>query len=504
MSAFHLSDASRLARPFWPARLTSLIVVCGALVTWVVAGCSGGEPPAMMPGDGGVDAAVFDASVMYPGEGTACRFTTECGELQLCVDDACARHERFAVDDLLLGEPRVATGFSAPPFSLLPPDIWTRTLGTADPWMLSYVQPGRDGPQLVIVPRQAGPNGPLGCVVAVIGAATRAVEVPGVGCQTATVDLDGRLFFYGIRQADDAQVFVRERLPIGSGEFDVIPVPASVADTVRSWGYADDSLAMGTSMIADATGVVVSVRLGAYNDLYDAVTVSFDEADQIAFLFLDEAGAVTLLPTMTAVPGDRGWLVRDDRALAAVMYRQNGDVRPFPFQDILIGLSTPREQELTPARAQVSRIFQLTATNWMYSVNGSPPDLCQAVFLSSDGERRTFPWLDTGCGSDPPFGNLTGLTHGAPNPGAPVWIGHPQMQALVLTGGSSPAIRGFASPDVSPVLISVPLDFGWVSAEYGGVSRFGKSVEGYYHFEAAGPQVTGWFEFPLTNVGGGL
>ena len=78
------------------------------------------------------------------------------------------------------------------------------------------------------------------------------------------------------------------------------------------------------------------------------------------------------------------------------------------------------------------------------------------------------------------------------------------MQALVLTGGLAPAIRGFASPESPPVLLPLPLEFGWDIAGYGAVSRFGKSVEGYYRFQVMEPQPNAWFEFPLTRIRGGL
>lgn len=69
------------------SRLLAALVLCGC-----------GSPPDMLSDAGPIDTDAgdgFDPSVTYPGEGDECEFSLFCRDNQICVDGACARHERF-------------------------------------------------------------------------------------------------------------------------------------------------------------------------------------------------------------------------------------------------------------------------------------------------------------------------------------------------------------------------------------------------------------------------
>ncbi len=96
-----------------------MLAACGGGTNSRDAGPSGDGSPAtdgMTMGDGG---GAFDPSVIYPGEGDACEFSIRCGDQQLCVDDACIRHERLDPADVSVTDYRVLFGDEANPSPLL-------------------------------------------------------------------------------------------------------------------------------------------------------------------------------------------------------------------------------------------------------------------------------------------------------------------------------------------------------------------------------------------------
>lgn len=334
-------------------RKAALIVAGCSLV---LTACGGGKSTPMLDdggmsptGDGGApDSSVsdFDPSVSYPGEGDACRLSMECGDRQICVDDACVRHERIDPSEVRLGEWRVSSEAAG------------RSIGLGSSSggnQVAVVIPGRDHP-MVVSTRELEE----GCRLTRIDRDWRTLDLDGVECLSVESTEDGGVLVGGFRRSDEAPLLVRlspELVEIDRVELDRALIVTAVTPglEVRSGGV--------TSVLVDGSDVLVAVGVFSSNVR--------EEHDETVVIRLAADGSQTV--ELARIAGGRGWLVRDARGVSVVttvwpwrddFSRASPDLRSAEFRYLRRSLDSADEIAEYVGSAETAWLNRPSRTQW--------------------------------------------------------------------------------------------------------------------------------------------
>ena len=452
----------------------------------------GATPDGSMPdGSTSPDAGMpFDPAMTYPGEGDACRFSLQCGERQVCVDDECARFERFEEEDLELGEMRVLYG----------PDLWEELQGpgpTVD-WeqvaaddQTTWIAPGQFGSQLLFASTRGD------CHLGLVGERVRSMTFASSLCAAATAAPDGRLAFAGYDRGREEHYVVlfgadgEELWRVDLGD----SVAAALAEEEGDQRYAG----YVTSLLFDDDRLLASMAVGGPDG-------SSWPATRTAFLSFDSAGEFSLLEVAGArvQSGDRGWLVHDEQGVRAVMaefavtdltsLEPNG--APMDDPTVLLDLESGERRELFTGFSWHAGYGQLRANQWAYTALHVPNECVQRLF-TSDGDELVTPyeteWVY--CITEENF----------PKP-LPDFADRPVYAQTVYLGVHDTAAVHFSSRVLEQGLYRrdgtrEELSGDGVAIQSGTTfSRYGLTIEGLV--DRGGPATAekmGWFEAPLVS-----
>ncbi len=352
------------------------LIVAGC--SWVLSACGGGKSTPMLDdggviptGDGGLPDATasdFDPSVTYPGEGDACRLSMECGDRQICVDDACVRHERIDPSEVRLGEWRLASEEASRALEL-----------GVDPGRndATVVLPGNRSP--IVVSTTELENG---CRLTRIDGEWKTVHLDGVECLSGESTDDGGLLVGGFRRSDGHPLLVRlspelreiERVDLDS---ELIASAFTPALERRIGGV--------TGVLVDGPDVLVSVGIFSHDERI--------EHDETVVLRVAANGDQTV--ELERVPGGRGWLVRDARGISVLTteWQWSDESSPTPdhlgteFRYLRSPIDGSEAVEEYLGSAETAWIYRETRDSWqivLYEL--SAPD-CVIRSLSDAGVR---------------------------------------------------------------------------------------------------------------------
>lgn len=287
-------------------RTTTAAVVLIALVV----GCS---EPMLVADDGGADAAAPTSDAgpdpLAPidpdappveGEGDACELSVQCAPRQICVDDACVRHERVDAADLTWGEVRHRNlaellDEAGDPF----PRPWTSLLDGEQHSLRSWTLPSESGTALLFTV-----DAPADCPIFVAGARLRTAWISGLRCTALAPAPRDHVWAGGIDavtqhpilvglDADDSEIARHDLADLfddAIGE----AAPARVAGSI-------------TSVLAVGDEIYLSIRLA------DSVTrdIPLDQ-NELVFAQVGEGGVPELLSVggrLVHVDSEAGWII---------------------------------------------------------------------------------------------------------------------------------------------------------------------------------------------------
>ena len=179
-------------------------VLCCLAAALVGCGGSGGAtdpdagpmttPDGALPGDGATPTTPpFDPEMTYPGEGEACRVSLDCADRQICVDEVCRRHERYAPGELTRGEWRILTLAETRETRLYDGIDWGAAMEDGAFGLEAIHAPTSGSGELLYVTRQRER-----CEVLRIGAEIEHVSFDGLMCTTASRRESGELALGGL------------------------------------------------------------------------------------------------------------------------------------------------------------------------------------------------------------------------------------------------------------------------------------------------------------------
>lgn len=344
----------------------------------------------------------FDPEVDYAGEGEACRLSLDCGLRQICVDDACIRHERVDEASLEFGAWR-----------RLGVEEWNQSTlnghpGQAD-WSVfdtrpvdrrqhaligptSWLYPGLDGPQLVVTIWNA-----TTCQVLIVGPRIRVLRAWGLMCSAAAVAPDGRVAIAGARTtngANEIALFDRDDNLVWQRS-----VPRALHDRVahpENWGTGAQ-VGLISSLYFWGDGLVATAARGTNvitTDLFRTNT-RFDWNGMV-FLDVTMAGEMSVRPVagVDVVDGWKGWLADQNGTLVALVNRRTGIPVANPYADAeiaVLDLSTGEREQLVEQWAYDGHLYQPRMGYWMYQAINVPP--CGFHLFDSDGGAREVLYL---------------------------------------------------------------------------------------------------------------
>lgn len=346
----------------------------------VLAACGGGTPTPMLDdggilptGDGGMsDSTVsdFDASTMYPGEGDACRLSMECGDRQICVDDACIRHERIDPAEVQLGEWRLASEEASRAVDLRNDDEEFRN-------DMMVLVPGRTHPVVVSTGEFEE-----GCRLARVDREWASTRVPGVDCLSVDSTSDGG-FVIGAAQREDQRPMIVV-LANDLSELSRIEIDADVVNEGRITLGLGARLGGVTGILVDGADVLASV--GVFSR--DGVV----EHDGVIVVRIHEDGTQTL--ARPEIMGGRGWLVRDASGVSVVTtewpwdeppVRGAPDRRSLEFRYRRTDLQTGEMMEEYLGSAQTAWLFRPQLQEWSIALFEQATPGCQIRSFGPNG-----------------------------------------------------------------------------------------------------------------------
>lgn len=408
-------------------------------VAFVLTGCGGGngtEPPADGGAtDGDTDGGGFDPDETYPGEGTACEFSLFCNERQICVDGECIRHERVSADELELGEFRNLYGeeLQASPLYTEADFDWDGQNVSAGE-VRSFIFPGPDGPETIFFPDYEEK-----CQVAVYGHRLRIVSIADMFCNAAGLGPDGHLILGGLGRSQGRGRIVL--FDATDAKLHDIDLTAILRDRLaREFDFGEVG-GLPTSFTWDGDTFVVSASVGEVTDPTapgnwgPTLTQPYSEQTVFARITLDGDVELLTIGDKRVHEGARGWLLRDESGIQAVMFDYWDDfldTRSGIARTELLSLSDGSRSLLGMSPSVDGRFWQPFPDTWYY-VATDHPELCDQTIFSPAGEELSTVWsrgaMSMRCG----FGESTrGHGNGAIGITGAVVSGHPGVFATSM------------------------------------------------------------------------
>lgn len=480
---------------------TALAATCTILACATsLLGC--GDDATMPPpgADGGTiaDAGFDPDSSALPGEGDACRFSIECADLQICVDDHCVRHERIAPGNLELGEMRWLGPGTIESTALLPAGAWQ---GNGD-YMPSWVVPGEHGSQLVfLLMNSVAPVSPFSCDVAVVGEHTRVVHVADFYCHAATASPIGEVAIFG-RGAAGLEF---RRYDAAGSEVQRVSDFTPVVRELQTIVQPDSELYGATSLLFDGTDVLVAVRLGRLVSGHVQLTPCPPPPCVMSDGIVALRVPLGAMPSLVDAGGekvflrDAGWLVHDAAGVQLIVEGAVDWPTSYPIE--LRSLETGETRTLIEAPAShYARYAQPEPDQWVLVLRddrADPVPTCTLHVIDSAGVDTTLtrtPSADCdGSGPRYPSRNTA-----LPVPIVPGWIGDPAI--FLIDRFNTYSQSDMRTPYVNPFYD--PVDRAGGLGAVAPVRRFHRTIEGGIGVYPMSPPFD-WFEFPLRRRGGG-
>ena len=399
-------------------------VLCCLAAALVGCGGSGGAtdpdagplttPDGALPGDGATPTTPpFDPEMTYPGEGEACRVSLDCADRQICVDEVCRRHERYAPGELTRGEWRILTPTETRETRLYRDTEWGAAMGGASGVEAIYAPTPESG-ELLYLTRELD-----GCEVLRVGAEIEQWRFDGMICSTATRRASGELAIGGL---DSETLEPRLVVLDADGEVlqDVTPLEQwdeIVAEEVSARGVEVDSarLAAPTSLAWRDRWLYVAVEVGPLPDMEVPGEVSFRAAEFTVFARLAPNGAFELLAFdgQHVQEGGGAWLLQSSSHGLEALLRPIEVIEESPGRVVsrveALAMDTGERRVLHegPVLGNM-KSAQGTADAWRLflgeEARGTRPqlELCSMVAIASDGTSEVLPWVS---------GRLDGETH---------------------------------------------------------------------------------------------
>jgi hypothetical protein len=476
------------------ARLAHTNHYLSSLALGILLAACGGEDNPMRDGDAGIDD--FDPTTMYEGEGDACRFSIECSHRQICVDDVCTRHERITPDSVEFAETRwLGPGqIETSPIHERASMRWDDIVGDALVHMLSWITPGRDTPQLVVLlvdPEDLAPND---CQVLIVGEELSVVTLFQLGCTAATVREDGELAVVG-RDAETGATVVVRQASNGSTLYRTA-IPDEVQDVLTAAGQPALSWRGAISTAFDGDSVVVAFRVGRESG--DTVLYGAD-IHGLVFVEVDGEGMARLLEPgiPPLVPGDLGFLVRDADGVKAVIADVDPDSLEYTSPTLLHLLDGSREP-LSVAVADQVRFAQPEATRWVVETGVAEEDVPRTLgclVSVTDSANMVTTEVPTSGSCNPRNPVIRDFAFAESATFMPAWVEHSRAQLVEFTPFAVYELDGELETTLEyavdrPALVYVP--------RIGAVSRFRLTFEGIHGAHREGPPFD-WFERALRS-----
>lgn len=328
----------------------------------------------MLPtGDGGLpDSSVsdFDPSATYPGEGDACRLSMECGDRQICVDDACVRHERVDPSEVRLGEWRRASEEASRRVDLRNGNEEFRN-------EMMVLVPGREHPVVVSTGEFEE-----GCRLARVDRDWASTRIPGVDCLSVDSTPDGGLIIGAARRDDGLPLIVV--LADDLAETARVDLDVDVLEEGRVTRGIGARLGGVTGILADGEDILASVGVFSRADRL--------EHDGVIVVRVRRDGSQAL--ERAEIPGGRGWLVRDERGIRVVTtewpwqeppFLGQPDFRSSSYRYFETDLRTGEAVETYPGPAETAWLFRPSEREWSVALYEQATPDCLFRFLGPDG-----------------------------------------------------------------------------------------------------------------------
>jgi hypothetical protein len=451
----------------------------------------------MRDGDAGIDD--FDPTTMYEGEGDACRFSIECSHRQICVDDACTRHERIEAGSVEFGEPRWLgpADIEASPIHERATTPWEVVVGGARVRMLNWIVPGRDTSQLVVLLVDPENLLPEHCQVLIVGQELRVVTLPGLGCSTATVRDDGELAVVGRDVATGEAVILRQA-PNGATRFRV-GISDEIQAALMDGGHPPLTERGAVSMIFDGDRVLIAMRVP--HQVGD--TISYDaDIPGLVFVTVDGDGVPSIVDTgpETLAAGDLGYLVRDGEGVKAIIGAVDPDTLQYADLAVL-RMDDGGREPLPVGVADQVRFAQPEPTRWVFETGVAVEDLvmpstvgCRvSVFDSGSAGVAQLPIAWPVCGRRNPLLRENYFAEAATF--MPAWLEHARPQLVDYTDFEVYELDGTVETTLDYAVGRDPTPF---AARIAAVSRFHMTFEGIFGAQYEGPPFD-WFERALVR-----
>lgn len=485
------------ARAFAAAALAIAAMGCGS--TAPVADGGFGDDAAA---DGGADplSPIDPAAPPVRGEGDACRFSVECGPLQVCVDDACVRSERLDPATLTWGELRrtpldeilAGAGASLPrPWSLL-------REGDVDPRPRSSIIASRAGATLAFTV-----DHPSSCPLVYVGANVRAAWIDDLRCTAMSLDERDAMWVAGLDFDTGSPVVVR--VGDDGSEIARYDLAASLDAPIGAATSGRRLAGPVTSMLWFGGALYLSMRPGQLVDRFVSTETSAEI--EVAFVRVDTDGSARLLDvggTKIFAGSEAGWLVPNSDGSPSALLVQR-DVTSF---DPPVPLDLVRLSDGSRERWLDDWALDMRPSVWAPGVvdllvKNEPP--CAFTVLRPPS-RTSSTYNSTACGGGGGYRTtFRARDFDVPEPNLPVALAHPAFGILrvrdqMLTADQGVLIEMF-DRDLEPSRMdwwSRPLDAGYDNIATTAVTRHGLTVEGALGFFLSGPAFE-WFELAMSS-----
>lgn len=406
-----------------------------------------------------------DAPAME-GEGQACEYSLQCGAFQICVDNACLRHERIRPDEIEYGPLRTLPLADAARMGYEFEDLGLREL-------FGWSAPGPLGQRLLWGQRGFRiPGGTFRCDLWELGPfGLKRRGIADAQCGAAALSTRGS--FVGLVLKDKSSLWAVWQDPDGSERFRVDVTASLELLDLGGWPY------LATSAVFDGDAVVFSVELAPLDQAARPADPVANMTQRVAFLRVEPEGAVTLLRFggEASVAGSRGWLVRDSKGLQALLLAPYRKVvmAVEPADAALAGLDllvleTGERTTLFDDRAAASRYWQTEPLSWVLAVDENVQ--CHTTFLSADkvSELLTRPGCESDVSGEYPYAPYE---LGMPFLGHTSFLGAGDAHHLSTTRVPFGPYRDFEMQDAN----GAPLGDDQVRNYAHALSRFGRTRE---------------------------